>query len=342
MEGDFIDLTNLTAEELHKLIFFPGSAIGSSRYPLYEKEYEKIVSNLISNDIEGLMFTGGNGTMDGLGKIYETALKKGVRLSCVGIPKTIDNDLEVTDHAPGFPSAARYMAETCRDAALDVKGLPIQVVIIEASGRNAGWVAASSALARGKKDDGPHLIYLPEIPFNEESFLKDVKEAHEKYGGVLVVASEGLKDEKGESICKGRNSSSRATYFGEVASFLAGLVSDKLGIKSRGEKPGILTRCSTSTASEIDRNEAVLMGETAAKAVIEKKTGLMAGIKRISTIPYQIEPILIPIKDVMLLERKFPKEYIAPNGHDVTDAFLDWLRPLVGPIEQGLTLTDKK
>lgn len=339
--GDFIDLTNLSKLDLEKLCLTPGSAIGSSRFPLYEKEYETIVDNLIKNDVGALLFTGGNGTMDGLGQIYEHALKRNVRLSCLGIPKTIDNDLEVTDHAPGFPSAARYMAATCHDAALDVKGLPIQVVIIEASGRNAGWVAASSALAREKDGDGPHLIYLPELPFDEESFLNDVKIEHEKHGGVLVVASEGLNDKNGDPICKAKNSTSRSAYFGEVAAFLATLVMDKLGIKARGEKPGIIVRCASNLVSEVDRGEAFLMGETAAKGAMEGKTGYMAGIKRISTSPYKIEPILIPIKDVMLLERKLPKEYIASNGHDVTPAFLDWLRPLVGELPEGFSFLTK-
>lgn len=338
--GDFIDLTDTSDEEIARLIKTPGSAIGSSRFPLYDKEYEQIVDNLIKNNIGYLLFTGGNGSMDGLGKIYEHALKRNTTISCIGIPKTIDNDIKVTDHAPGFASAARFMAQTCRDCAQDVKGLPIHVVIIEAMGRNAGWLTASAALARNNKNDGPHLIYLPEVPFDEEQFLKDVKEMHEKYGGVLIVASEGIKDKNGDPVCKAKNSTSRSSYFGEVASYLATLVTEKLGIKARGEKPGIIGRCNSSCASEIDRKEAFLMGKTAAKAVLNGKNGFMAGIERISTEPYEIKPILIPIEDVMLVEAKLPNKYIAENGHDVTDEFVEWLRPLVGDLSDDISFLD--
>ena len=184
---DFIDLTNLSDHDLEVLKNTPGSAIGSSRFPLYEKEYRHIVEILVKHNIGYVLFTGGNGTMDTIGNIYKYAKEAGVEVTCVGIPKTIDNDIGVTDHAPGFASCANYIAQTVACCAQDVKGLPIHVSVIEVMGRNAGWLAASSALVRKNPEDAPHLIYFPEIPFNEEEFLNDVKKCREKRQGIFDI-----------------------------------------------------------------------------------------------------------------------------------------------------------
>lgn len=335
----FIDLTNLTERELEILKDTPGSAIGSSRFPLYEKEYKHIVDILIKYNIGYVLFTGGNGTMDTIGNIYKYAKEAGVEVTCVGIPKTIDNDIGVTDHAPGFASCANYIAQTVASCAQDVKGLPIHVCVIEVMGRNAGWLAASSALARKKSGDAPHLIYFPEIPFNEEEFINDVKNAWDKKHGLIVVASEGLKYADGTPIVKPIFKTDRATYFGDVSTHLATLIIEKLGIKARSEKPGLICRCDRSLVSKVDQNEAILMGKTAIKAALNKQNGVMAGIKRISTNPYKIESILIPIEKVMLTEATFPLRYIK-NKHDVTDEFLDWLRPLVEEVPESITFLD--
>lgn len=337
---NFIDLTSLSEEELEILKNTPGSAIGSSRFPLYEKEYEHIVDVLVKNDIGYILFTGGNGSMDTIGNIYKHAKKRDVSLVCVGIPKTIDNDIGVTDHAPGFASNANYIIQTVSDCAQDVKGLPIHVVIIEVMGRNAGWLAASSALARKKEGDAPHLIYFPEIPFDEDEFISSVKKEWDKHHGVVVVCSEGLKDKNGNPIVKPIFKTERATYFGDVSTHLATLVIEKLGIKARSEKPGIIQRCSSSLISKVDQDEAVLMGRVAAKAALENKNGVMAGIKRISSKPYKIEPILIPIEEVMLDERVFPLSYIK-NDHDVSEEFIEWLKPLVEEPKETISFLDK-
>lgn len=342
MNEDFIDLTNISDKDLELLINTPGSAIGTSRFPLYEKEYEKIVDILIKHDIGYVLFTGGNGSMDTIGNIYKHALKRNYKITCVGIPKTIDNDIAITDHAPGFISCAKYIMQTVSDCAQDVKGLPIHVSIIEVMGRNAGWLAASSALARKNENDAPHIILFPEIPFDEEEFLKLVKEKHEKYGGVIVVASEGLKDKNGVPVVKPIFKTDRATYFGDVGSYLQTLVISKLGIKARSEKPGLICRCSSSLVSDIDIQEALLMGKTAANAALNDINGVMAGIKRISSNPYKIEPILIPIEKVMLTEASFPEKYMSEDKHDVSKEFIDWLKPLVGEPKEVITFVDKK
>ncbi len=337
---DFIDLTNLTNEELEILKNTPGSAIGSSRFPLYEKEYNKIVDILVKYNIGYVLFTGGNGTMDTIGNIYKYAKNRGVEVTCVGIPKTIDNDIGVTDHAPGFASCANYIIQTVNDCAQDVKGLPIHVSVIEVMGRNAGWLAASSALARKKKGDAPHLIYFPEIPFDEDKFIEDVKKVWDKHHGVVVVCSEGLKDKNGNPIVKPIFKTERATYFGDVSTHLATLVIERLGIKARSEKPGLICRCSSALVSKVDQEEAILMGRESIKAALKNINGVMAGIKRISTKPYKIEPILIPIEQVMMTEATFPLNYIK-NGNDVTDEFVEWLKPLVNETHQTISFLDK-
>lgn len=335
LREDFIDLTNITDKEIEKLKFSPGSAIGTSRHPLEEDDYKRISEILEKHNIRYLLYTGGNGTMDTLGKIYRHSGSHEIYVG--GIPKTIDNDIAITDHAPGYASNAQYMAAIVNDCNQDVKGLPIHVSIIEAMGRNTGWLAAASALAKRNEGDAPHLIYFPERPFDERQFLNDVKTLYEKQGGVIVVASEGLKYADGTPIVKPSLTVGRAVYFGDVSAHLANLVLKELGIKARSEKPGIIGRCSSLHVSEVDRKEAVLMGRTAAKAVLSKESGMMAGIKRISSAPYRVEPILIPIEEVMLTERKLPDNFINEEGNGVTKAFEEWLRPLLSDLPEHLS-----
>lgn len=328
LEENFINFRDELQEEINLLPKTPASALGTSRFPLYEKEYARMLEVFKKYDIKYVLFNGGNGSMDTCGKIYEVAKESGINV--IGIPKTIDNDISITDHSPGFGSAARYMATSVKEVGEDVKSLPIHVSIIEAMGRNAGWITASSALARKKEGDAPHLIYLPERPFVKEEFLADVKRLHEKYGGVVVVASEGLKDENGNPIVEPIFKTERATYFGDVGTHLATLVIKELGIKARSEKPGILGRASITMQSEVDVNEAIEAGRAAVKAAIEGKTGYMVGLNRISTEPYKCETSLIPINEVMMYEKALPKEFINERGNYVTEGFIDWCKPLIG------------
>jgi ATP-dependent phosphofructokinase / diphosphate-dependent phosphofructokinase len=342
VKGDFIDLTALTARDLALLKSTPGSAIGSSRYPMEAPDYEKALDEIAKADIGYVLFTGGNGTMDTLGKLYAASQKRHYELYCDGIPKTVDNDIAITDHAPGFPSIARYMALSTLEVAEDLKGLPIHVVILEAMGRDAGWVTAASALARQNKGDAPDLIYCPELPFDEETFLKDVQSKWNEHHGVLVVASEGLHTADGQPICPPIFKSGRATYFGDVGTHLAEVVIRKLGIKARSEKPGLLARASSSLASPIDVAEAVALGGKAASTVLAKKTGYMVGLKRLSDQPYRSEEILIPVEQVMLEERTMPRDFINATGNDVTDKFISWAKPLVGELPEMANLLGKR
>lgn len=327
----FLDMKTVSDDRLEQLLSTPASAIGTSRDHLEPEDYEAIARVIRKHDIKYVLFNGGNGSMDACGKVYKACQALGLTdVRVVGIPKTIDNDIAVTDHAPGFGSAARYIAATVSEVSQDVRALPIHVSVVEAMGRNAGWIAAASALARSGDGDGPDLIYLPERPFVEEEFLADVKALVEKKGGVVVVASEGLTDPKGKPIVEPIFQVGRATYYGDVSAHLANLVIKKLGYKARSEKPGICGRASIAFQSPVDRDEAVLAGAEAVRAALEGQTGVMIGFERLPGAEYRVRTIRIPIEQVMLTERTMPDEFINARGNDVTDAFVEWCRPLIG------------
>jgi 6-phosphofructokinase len=329
LKKDFLELENVPEEKLKLLLQTPGTAIGTSRDPIEQEHYEKMADILEEENIKYVLFNGGNGTMDTCGKLHKTCQKRGLDVKVMGIPKTTDNDIAVTDHSPGFGSAARYMAACTQELAADVRSLPIHVVVMEASGRNAGWITASSALA-GEKGYAPDLIYLPERAFDEDKFIEDVKKLLEKKSGILVVASEGLTDKEGKPIVKPVFKTERATYFGDVSSHLANLVIQKLGYKARGEKPGLLGRASIFMQSQVDIEEAQLAGEMACRAALNGESGKMVAFSRVSENPYEMKPFLVDIDEVMMYERKMPDEFINEEGNGVTQAFLDWCRPLIG------------
>lgn len=329
--GNFIDLTNIPQEQLERLPFTPGSAIGTSRTPLVEEDYQAIAQALQRHNIRWLLFNGGNGSMDACGKV--AAQVKGTGISVVGIPKTIDNDIAVTDHAPGFGSAARYLAASVRELCYDVASLPIHVAVIEAMGRNAGWLTATASLAGSPEQGGPHLIYVPERAFNQEEFLDKASSLYKKHGGVVVVASEGLRDAAGTPIVPPIFQVGRAVYYGDVSAHLANLVIQKLGIKARSEKPGILGRSSTAWQSSVDRQEAIIAGREATRAALTGETAVMVGFRRLPPTPqqpYRCETFLIPVEEVMLKERTLEEQYINSTSNGITEDFARWCLPLIG------------
>lgn len=327
LNESFVDLGKAAPEELEKLLVTPGSAIGTSRTPLEAAEYAQMAKILKKHDIRYVLFTGGNGSMDTCGKLRAAC---GEDIFVAGIPKTIDNDISVIDHAPGYGSAANFIVRCVSEISQDVRSLPIHVSIIETMGRNAGWITAAAALARRNKGDAPDMICLPEVPFDEDRFLARVKDLYEEKGGVVVVVSEGLKNADGSTVAPPLFEQGRARYDGDVGTYLAKLIIQKLGIKARSEKPGIWGRACAQAQSPMDREEAVRMGRLAARSVLSGKSGVMAGLMRVSTDPYVCEEVLVPIEQVMLEERLMPREYISEDGFDVTDAFCEWCRPLLG------------
>ena len=332
LKEELLELTDVSDEKLELLKQTPGTAIGTSRDPLEKEDYEKMIAILEKYNIKYVLFNGGNGTMDTCGKLYETCKRLNKDISVVGIPKTMDNDLAITDHSPGFGSAARYIATSVRELCYDVESLPIHVVVVEASGRNAGWITAASALADKTGRYAPDLIYWPEIPFSEEKFLEDVKEKLKTKSGIVVVASEGLSDKEGKPIVKPIFKVGRATYFGDISSHLANLVIKELGYKARGEKPGLLGRASITLQSEVDVEEAVLVGKEAAKAVISGESGKMIALSRNNGDGYNISTTAVDIKEVMMFEKKVPENFINEAKNGVTEEFIKWCEPLVGSI----------
>ena len=338
LREQFVDLKKISEEKLNMLPYTPASAIGTSRDPLEQPEYDRIAEILVKWNIRYVFFNGGNGSMDTCGKVYEACKKIGKEISVVGIPKTIDNDISVTDHAPGFGSAARYIAASVSEISQDVRALPIHVSVVEAMGRNAGWIAAASALADDGNGSGPDFIYLPEKPFDEDQFLTSIENKLQEKKGIVVVASEGLKKKDGSPIVEPIFQVGRAVYYGDVGTHLANLVIKKLGYKARSEKPGLCGRASIAFQSDVDREEAIIAGAEAVKAAMQGATGVMVGFKRIPGEIYKAEPMLIPIHEVMMTERCMLDEYINIEHDGVTKEFVEWCRPLIGqPLREFVT-----
>ncbi len=325
----FIDLSDMADEDIEALKRTPSSAVGSCRYKVTEDDHEGIINILRKYDIGHFFYNGGNDSMDTCHKISNIASD----IQVIGVPKTIDNDLAVTDHCPGFGSAARYAAVSTIELGLDLRALPIHVSVIELMGRNAGWLAAASAIAR-ERGEAPHLIYLPERPFIESEFLEDVKKAREEYGGVVVAVSEGLADENGDMIISPKHQSAVDGFGhvlpGNVSQYLSELITAKTGIRSRSEKPGLLGRTSKALVSEIDLEEAFQVGVRSVQAALDGKSGHMVGFERTSSDPYAIDYKLIELSEVANVEKTMPDSFINERGNDVTDEFLAYCRPLAG------------
>ena len=328
LRRQLIDLKKLSQQKLDLIRQTPGSAIGTSRDHLEPEDYDQLAEIILENNIQCVLMNGGNGTMEACGHLYERL--KNHQVAVMGIPKTMDNDLAITDHSPGFGSAARYLAGSVAEVIADVKSLPIHVVIIEAFGRNAGWLAASASLAADCGLGGPDLIYLPERDFVEDAFLSDVQNLINQRGFGVIVASEGLHTHDGQPIVRPVFETDRSTYFGDVSAHLAGLITRRLGFKARSEKPGLLSRASIPWRSELDCQEAAQAGAYAAACAVTGTSGKMVGFGRRSGDTYHADLILIDIADVMLQERKLPDEFINPAGNGVTESFRAWCRPLIG------------
>ena len=335
LNDNLIDMGKEDPDELALMKYTPSSALGSCRYKLAdpdvdETDYIKILEMFKKYNIRYFFYNGGNDSMDTCNKISKFMLRNGYEVRCMGIPKTIDNDLAGTDHCPGFASAAKFIAtsvmEVYRDSTVYDTGM---ITIVECMGRHAGWLTAASSLAN-ISGEGPDLIYLPERPFDEEAFLADVQALIEKKRGVVVVCSEGLTDAAGQPIVPPVFKVGRATYFGDVSAHLAQLVIRKLGYKARSEKPGLIGRASMLHVSPIDRQEAVLCGETAVHAAVMGVSGKMVALMREPGETYRVRTELVDVHEVMLTEKKLPDVFINERGNGVTQAFIDWCTPLIG------------
>lgn len=328
LKGDASRIPELGEAGPHRLSRTPGSAIGTGRDALEAEDYENLAHRFRDLDCGCRIMTGGNGTMDAARKLSGECVKHGITVC--GTPKTMGNELSVTDHSPGFPSAARYLASSVREVAMDVRGLPIHVAAIEALGREAGWVAAFSALAATGEIFGADMILLPETAFDEEKFLSRMEELHRRKGSVVVVASEGLRYADGKPIVAPVFQIGRSVCFGGVSSHLSQLITKKLGIKSRFEKPGILGRASIMCQSELDRTEAIRTGGVSVKRALGGRQGWMSIFRRLSTEPHRTATVATPILDEILRPRRMPEEFIDSGYFPVAMEFLKHARPLAG------------
>ena len=329
LAGDLIDLGKFADEDLALLAKTPASALGSCRRKLTDADYPAVLECFKKFNIRYFFYNGGNDSMDTCNKIYNLSVETGYELRVIGIPKTIDNDLDVTDHCPGFGSAAKYAAVSALELAQDVSALPIHVVVMEMMGRNAGWITAASALYA---DLMPceHLVYLPEVAFDKEKFLAAVKEKWAKGRGLLVTISEGIHYADGSPVAdSGVVDGFGHNVPGGAAQALSDMIMQETGLKSRSEKPGLLGRVSVSLMSEIDQKEAEEAGACAVRSAVEGKTGFMVGFETTRN-PYSSKTCLIPLEKVANAEKKFPLEWIGEDGASIKPEFKAYCEPLLG------------
>ena len=328
LKGDLIDLTDVPAATISLLATTPASAIGSCRRKLTEADYPTVLETLRRFKIDCFFYNGGNDSMDTCNKVNELAKAEGLDVRVIGIPKTMDNDLDITDHCPGFGSAGRYAAECACELALDASGLPIHVVVLELMGRNAGWVTATSALA-AKATDCEVLTYLPEVLVDEDKMLTDIENAWAKGKGLLVTVSEGICGMDGKPLAStGIVDGFGHTVPGGTAQHVTDSIIQKLGIKSRAEKPGLLGRASIPYASRVDQQEAYSVGKYAVEAALAGESGSMVAIDAHRGETYSFDLFLAPLSKVANVEKKFPLEWIV-DGNRIDDRFFDYAMPLM-------------
>ncbi len=340
LKDDLYYLNIEEEEELRLLLNTPSSELGSCRYKMADPDtddtdYKRILEVFQKYDVRFFFYNGGNDSMDTCEKISRYMSKVGYDCNVIGIPKTIDNDLAITDHCPGYGSAAKYIATTCMEVFKDTQVYDTgSITVIEIMGRHAGWLTAASALA-GYYGAGPDLIYLPEVDFDMDKFISDVSELYKANNNVLVAVSEGIHDKNGVFISEyGANKSSKDafghTQLGGLAAILASAIKEKTGAKVRGIELSLLQRCASHLASKTDLDEAVLAGRMAVEAAAAGITGQMVAFER-SNIDgkYHCNAKLIPLKSVANLEKKVPLEWINESKNGVTSDFIDYALPLI-------------
>ena len=333
------DISKEDPRELELLKSTPSSALGSCRYKLKDPSVDdtdckRILEIFKKYDVRYFFYNGGNDSMDTCNKVSKYLLSQGYECRVIGIPKTIDNDLFGTDHCPGYGSAAKYIAASCaeiyRDATVYDTGA---ITIIEAMGRNAGWLTAASALA-GKSGCAPDLIYLPELPFDVDSFVERAAACYKEKGNCIAVISEGIKDKDGVFIAEYASKGGAADAFGHKqmggsAAYLASAVKAATGAKVRAIEFSLMQRCAAHCASETDVSEAVLMGQEAVKAAVSGVTDRMVAISRAEGGEYAPKVELLDLSVVANTEKKFPLEWINEDGTGIKDEFFAYALPLI-------------
>lgn len=354
LNGKVMDMEPLEQSgELELIRTTPGSYLGSCRYKLPEdlndEVYPKLFEKFAEYGIGYFFYIGGNDSMDTVSKLSRYAEKVASDIRFMGIPKTIDNDLVMTDHTPGYGSAAKYVASTVREISLDasVYDNKKSVTIVEIMGRNAGWLTAASALARKYEGDNPVLIYLPETAFDPDRFIEDAAKAMEKVSNIVVCVSEGIHDGKGTFICELASDVGVDTFGHKMLTgsgkYLENLVKEKLGVKVRSIELNVSQRCSSSMLSGTDLKEAVASGAYGVKCAAEGATGKMIAFKRLPGEDYRIDYVAEDVNLICNQEKTVPLEWITEDGSDIGKEFIDYAFPLIQgevsvPTKDGLPL----
>ena len=339
------------SKELELIRTTPGSYLGSCRYKLPEDlndpVYPQLFARFEAYNIGYFFYIGGNDSMDTVSKLSRYAEKISSDIRVIGIPKTIDNDLVETDHTPGFGSAAKYVASTAREIAIDasVYDNKKSVTIVEIMGRHAGWLTAASALARKFEHDNPVLIYLPETDFDQDAFIEKVRASLETTPNLVVCISEGIHDNTGTFICEYSNDVGTDTFGHKMLTgsgkYLENLVKERLGVKVRSVELNVCQRCSSSMLSKTDQKEAIASGAYGVKAALNGASGKMVAFERLDGDDYQIDYVLKDVNVICNQEKCVPAAWITADGSDVTEDFIRYARPLIQgevtvPTEDGV------
>ncbi|WP_058833935.1 6-phosphofructokinase [Luteimonas abyssi] len=339
LREELVDTGRETAASIRGLAHTPGGAFGSCRYKLKSldvdrSKYERLLDVLRAHDVRWFLYNGGNDSADTALKVSQLAAEFDYPLTCIGVPKTIDNDLAVTDCCPGFGSAAKYTAVSVREAALDVAAMAdtsTRVFVYEAMGRHAGWLAAAAGLAGEGTDDAPHLILFPERAYDEADFLARVRKVVDRVGYCVVVASEGIRDAGGRFVADagGGTDAFGHAQLGGVASYLAGRVKDELGLKVHWTLPDYLQRSARHIASKTDVDQAIAVGRAAVKFALAGHNATMPVIRRTSDSPYRWKIEAAPLEKVANHEKKMPAGFLRRDGYGITAAARRYLEPLI-------------
>ncbi|MBT8098510.1 MAG: 6-phosphofructokinase [Gammaproteobacteria bacterium] len=335
---DMIDTNRESVQTIAALRHTPGGAFGSARYKLKgieenRREYERLIEVFRAHNIGYFLYNGGNDSMDTAHKVSLISKQLRFPVTCLGIPKTVDNDLPITDTCPGFGSVAKYVAVSTREAALDVLSMAktsTKVFILEVMGRHAGWIAAAGGLAGNKPEDAPHIILFPEIPFDERAFLARVRECVQKYEYCVVVVSEGARYANGQFLAEaGTRDAFGHAQLGGVAPVVANMVRDNLGYKYHYAVADYLQRSARHIASKVDVEQAYAVGRAAVKFAIAGKTAVMPVIKRVSDKPYRWRIESAPLSRIANKEKMVPRSYITKDGFGITARARRYLEPLI-------------
>jgi len=336
LDENMIDLRKQPPATIRGLSSTPSAALGSCRYKIAPEEYTKILGVLKAHNIRYFFYIGGNDSMDTSSKISKVAEKDGYELRVIGVPKTIDNDLESTDHCPGYGSVARWVAISTMEAGLDSTAMWAfdKVKVIELMGRDTGWITAATTLGKCSEEDPPHLTYLPEVPLIHDKFIEDVRGVCDKLGFCVVTVCEGLKNENGAPLVESKRAVDTDafghTQLGGVADYLSGLAGSKLNLKARFDKPGTIQRVSMTTTSKVDLKEAYAVGQAAVKQATKGETDMMVTLIRAPGKVYRCTTGLVALEKVANVTKSVPRNFINKEGNGMTGEYREYAIPLIG------------